>query len=113
LGGVFLILGMIGVRDHLAYNRALWSAVSYLHEQGVKDIDIDGGYVVNGWLQYAHPQNAKRDNHGDVQVNWVNAKDLQGPYRISNHPMNQCQAMKVIQYHRWLGRSGSIYVLRK
>jgi hypothetical protein len=31
----------------------------------------DGGYVVNGWLQYAHPEHAHLDSEG-VSVPWVN-----------------------------------------
>ena len=62
------LVALVGVRDHLAYNRALWVAVQHLRSIGIKPADFDGGYVVNGWLQYAHPEHARRDASGAVQV---------------------------------------------
>jgi len=103
---------MIGVRDHLAYNRALWTAVSRLHERGVKDSDIDGGYMVNGWLQYSHPQNAKQGKDGGVIVNWVTTANNDAPYQISSRPLKERRTVDVIQYQRWLGRSRAIYILQ-
>ena len=41
-------------RDHVRYNAALWGAVDRLLKRGVPASDLNGGYVVNGWLQYAH-----------------------------------------------------------
>ena len=43
----------------------------------------DGGYVVNGWLQYAHPEHARRNSQGQVDVPWVSAKSDR-PYKIAN-----------------------------
>ena len=62
---------------------ALGAAVQHFRSIGIKPADFDGGYVVNGWLQYAHPQHARRDASGAVQVPKVNASAMT-PYRISN-----------------------------
>ena len=98
------------MRDHLEYNRAVWAAVAYLREQGVNPGDINGGYVVNGWLQYAHPENARRDRNGNPLVPWV-TQVIDLPFQISNQPLADWQQIKVIPYGRWLGYSGAIYVL--
>ena len=47
---------MIGTRDHLAYNAVVWSGVAELQAQGVPAAELNGGYVVNGWLQYVRPE---------------------------------------------------------
>ncbi len=68
LVGIFAVLSLVGLRDHLEYNAALWSGVRYLESRGAPASEIDGGWAVNGWLQYAHPENAKtspqRGRHG-------------------------------------------------
>src|SRR5260370_5857091 len=80
----FGILALVGVRDHLAYNGAVWQAVDEVRQMGVKDSEIDGGYMVNGWLQYSHPENAHREEDGRIMIPWLNAVDLELPYQISN-----------------------------
>jgi hypothetical protein len=110
-GALFLTVSMIGVRDHLAYNQALWTAVARLRERGVREADIDGGYMVNGWLQYAHPENAKKDEKGGVLVNNVNASNLKVPYQLSNRPLEGWMTIDAVPYGRWFGRSGAIYIL--
>jgi len=44
-------VSMLGTRDHLAYNAAVWSGMAALQAQGVPAAELKGGYVVNGWLQ--------------------------------------------------------------
>jgi len=108
-----LALSIVGTQDHLSYNAALWRAVDHLRQHGVKPSDIDGWYVVNGWFQYAHPENAARDLKGDVIVPGVNAgpDSVLMPYRISNTPIPGWSQFEAIPYRRRLGRSGLIYVL--
>jgi hypothetical protein len=113
IGLLFLILSTVGVRDHLEYNRAVWGGVAYLHDLGAKDSEIHGGWPINGWLQYAHPQNAPiRNAKGEIRVPWVNDKFML-PYQIANQPMEGWSELTHIPYKRWLGHSGSIYVLRR
>lgn len=110
---VLVLFGMwsfFGVRDHLHYNAAVWRAVDQLRRAGVPPSEIDGGYVVNGWLQYAHPDQAARDTTGKVAVPMMNVGGTL-PYQISNSPMPGRKLIATVPYTRWLGRSGHIYVL--
>jgi len=107
----FGALSLIGVRDHLAYNAALWQAVAEARQMGAKDSEIDGGYMVNGWLQYAHPENAHREKDGHILIPWLNAEDLVLPYRISNREEPGWKVLKSIPYRRWLSPSGEISIL--
>jgi hypothetical protein len=111
--GVLVLYGMIcfiGTRDHLAYNRALWASVKQLQELGAKDSEIVGGYPVNGWLHYAHPASAPRDESGAVMIPWVNS-DNQLRYEISNSPPKKGTVLATRPYTQWMGRSGSLYLI--
>ena len=88
---------------------ALWTAVHHLHLRGAHDREIDGGYVVNGWQQYAHPENAPRDAHGKVVVPQVTVSDTLR-YQISNRRVPDWKLLETLPYRRWMGRSGLIYV---
>jgi hypothetical protein len=70
----------------------------------VKPSDIDGWYAVNGWFQYAHPEDAARDVQGDVIVPGVNAgpDSVLMPYRISNTPIPGWSQFEAIPYRRRL-----------
>jgi hypothetical protein len=103
---------LVGVRDHLTYNRAVWDAVQLLRASGMKPADFDGGYVVNGWLQYAHPEHARRDATGSVQVPSINTR-VQPDVRISNHALAGWKIVASFPYTRWAGRSGHVYVLKR
>ena len=107
------VVSFIGVRDHLAYNRALWQGVDELRRQGAADAEIDGGYVVNGWLQYAHPEHAPRDAQGRILVTWFNTHDSSAKYLISNSPTPARKLLATIPYRRWLGRSGCLYLYER
>jgi hypothetical protein len=68
---------------------------------------------VNGWLHYAHPENAPRDERGNILVPGLMSATNPLPYLIANRPLPQWRLVQVIPYHRWLGRSGSIYILER
>ena len=110
---VFGCVSFVGVHDHLQYNQALWQAVDALRQQGVPDSDIDGGYIVNGWLHYAHPQNAPRDDRGNIVVPGLTIATNPLRYLIANLHVPNRRLVKTIPYHRWLGRSGAIYILER
>jgi hypothetical protein len=60
----------------------------------------------------AHPENAPRDEQGNIMVPWLTTTNsLQ--YQIANIPLQDWQLVQTIPYHRWLGRSGSIYILER
>jgi hypothetical protein len=114
-GALVIVMGLVslvGVRDHLEYNRALWTAVAHLETIGIAPADFDGGYVVNGWLQYAHPERARRDPTGAVQVPGVSASATT-LYRISNLARPGWKVVASVPYTRWATRSGRVYVLEQ
>jgi hypothetical protein len=112
LAGVALlaILSLVGTWDHLQYSRALWDAVSWARQRGIPDRDLDGGYIVNGWLQYSHPEHAARAPNGDVLVPWVNGGPLLR-FGITTVVPAGTRVLHVLPYRRILARSGSLYVL--
>ena len=110
----FTFFSFVGVRDHLEYNSALWQPVNRLLAQGVPASEINGGYLVNGWLQYAHAENARLNEKGYVLVPWVNdSKSNLSRYLVSNSLNPDYLLVEEFLYRRWLGRSGSIYLLER
>jgi hypothetical protein len=102
----------VGISDHLSYSRALWRAVEALAGAGVPVREINGGYVVNGWLQYAHPERAPQDAQGRAKVPWVNAaEDLQ--YKVANSVPGGWDEIARFPYERRLGTPGAIYTLER
>jgi hypothetical protein len=85
-------------------------AVGHLQSMGIAPADFDGGYVVNGWLQWAHREHAHRDAAGAVAVPGVNA-GAAGRYRISNQAKRGWKVVTSFPYSRWMGRSDRVYVL--
>jgi hypothetical protein len=112
LVGVALLAAMsvVGTWDHLQYSRALWDAVGWARRAGIADGALDGGYVVNGWLQYAHPEHAPRAANGDVRVPSVNGGEPPR-YRIGNDVPSGTRVLHTVTYRRILAPSGSIYVI--
>jgi hypothetical protein len=114
VGGLalFALIGAAGITDHLNYNRALWSAVGALDRAGVSPRDVDAGYIVNGWRQYAHPDQAPRGPDGAVDVPWINGA-VELPYAVANTVPDGWTEMHRFPYRRWLGPAGAVYTLRR
>ena len=114
---LFSIVSFVGVYDHLQYNAALWQAVNNLHQRGVADADLDGGYIINGWLHYAHPANAPRDGQGNIVISGISGSTPKtNPttrYQIANVHLPNWRVLETIPYNRWLGRLGNIYILER
>jgi len=109
--GLFAVVSVGALHDDLEYNRALWQGVDYLRGMGIPPARIDGGYVVNGWLQYAHKEQARLNGKGEVEVEFVNAQGTDFNYQISNTLKDGWIKLKEIPYGSWLGTSGRLYVL--
>ena len=107
---VFAVISGIGTWDHLQYNHALWDAVDWARRAGIEARDLDGGYMVNGWLQYAHPEHARRAPNGDVLVPWVNSGESLR-YGIVNGVPAGARVLHVVPYRRIFAPSGSIHVI--
>jgi 4-amino-4-deoxy-L-arabinose transferase-like glycosyltransferase len=109
---LFAVFSLMGTRNDLEYNRAVWAAVDDLRKNGVPDSQIGGGYAIDGWLQYAHPENALRDKDGKIQVAWMTTRERLR-YQISNRPLPGWKVLKAIPYQQWLGESGSVWILER
>ena len=92
------------------YNRALWTAVAWARNTGIDARRLDGGYVINGWLQYAHPEHAERAANGDVQVSGVNW-DRPGRYGIVKRLPAGARVLHAVPYRRILAPSGTLWVV--
>ena len=114
VGGLalFALVSAAGVTDHLNYDRALWLAVSALDRMGVPPRDVDAGYIVNGWRQYAHPDQAPRGSAGEVNVPWVNGSATL-PYAVGNTVPAGWTVVASFPYRRFMGPPGAVYALRR
>lgn len=108
---VFVLVSAGEIHDEVHYNRALWSGVDHLLERGIPPSRISGGYMVNGWLQYAHKENAKVNEKGQILVEWVNDSSGDFDYQISNTQEKDWIVLKEFPYSAWLGPSGHLYAL--
>jgi hypothetical protein len=109
----FGVVSILGVHDHLQYNQAVWRGVDELRRFGAKDSEIDGGYIVGGWLQYAHPDNIPRDDQGKEMIVGLTTKLHVLKFRLSNRALIEGKLLMTIPYQRWLGRSGWIYLYER
>jgi hypothetical protein len=107
---LFVAISGVGTWDHLQYNRAVWAAVAWARQAGIEDRQLDGGYVINGWLQYAHPEHAPRAANGDVQVSDVNGGP-RGRYAIVKRLPPEARVLHAVPYRRVLAPSGRIAVV--
>jgi Dolichyl-phosphate-mannose-protein mannosyltransferase len=111
--GLSAVISVGVLHDDIQYNRALWLSVDYLQETGAPWPRVHGGYIVNGWLQYAHKENAKVNGKGDVQVEWINAETEDFDYQISNKVEAGWLKLKEFRYGAWFGGAGTLHVLQR
>ncbi len=112
LAGVAMLAAISGVGtwDHLQYSHALWDGVAWARRAGIEERELDGGYVVNGWLQYAHPEHATRAPDGNVMVSWLTGHGALR-YGIVNRAPAGALVLHEVAYRRILAPSGRIYVI--
>jgi hypothetical protein len=107
------IISIAVLHDELAYNRALWLSADYLRQTGAPLPRVNGGYMVNGWLQYAHKENAKTNRKGEVEVNIINVVTKDFDYQISNGTEAGWLELKRFPYYSWLETSGDLHILKR
>jgi hypothetical protein len=66
--------------------------------------------VVNGWLQYAHPEQAARAPDGNVLVPWVTGGEALR-YGIVNRAPAGARVLHEVAHRRILAPSGRIHVI--
>lgn len=106
------LVAVAATRDREAAQRALWAAVQDLRARGIPAADIDAGYVVNGWLQYAHPEQAHRDAQGEVAVPWMNAGPAL-PWVIASRPLHDTTVVAEYPFARTFAPPGAVVLLRR
>lgn len=89
--------GALGTRDYFAWNAARWAGVHYLiYEELVEPFEIDAGYEVNYWYNYANAE-----THIDT---WWWVKDARFYFTFT--PLDGYQPVVTIPYSRSLPPSG-------
>jgi hypothetical protein len=78
---LFAVVAVAGTRDALRFNQAVHDSWQSLVDSGVPASDIDAGYVWNGWLLYAHPENLTHGLTSD-DVPWVTS-NRRFPYALA------------------------------
>jgi hypothetical protein len=108
---LYAALSVISTVDHKAYNEAVWAIVTRLRAEGVPVSEINGGYTVNAWLQYVHPEHAHREPDGRITIPFFNDMP-ELTYTISNSPLPGSRVVDEVFYSGWIS-SGSLYLLRR
>ena len=108
---MFAAIGIVAVRDETRVQHALWEAVNDLQRQGVPAAEIDAGYMVNGWLQYAHPERGHHDADGEVSVPWVNG-DPSLPWIVGVGPRPDAEVVRQYPFEL-TGRSPAAVLVMK
>jgi hypothetical protein len=108
----YAVIGVAAVRDRINAEQAVWSAVNDLRQRGVPVSAIDAGYTVNGWLQYAHPEQAHRDANGRVAVPFVNGEAMLA-WVVAASPLPDTEVVGEYRFNRMGRAPGSIFVLRR
>lgn len=114
-GGVAVLsfVSISGTWDALRFNQACAEAFDYLRATGVPAAEIDAGYSLTGWVQYAHPENLPPGANPDEDAPWVTSKK-ELPYVVSNTPLPGHEVLKEISWRGSLWAvSNKVYVLRK
>jgi hypothetical protein len=110
---LYAAVALIGMRDHLALNAAVWQGVAQLEARGTPLSQIDGGYLVNGWTQYAHPEDAPRDERGAPFVPGVSVSPGALSTLIALRPLPGWRVIGRIPYERILAGSGELVLLER
>ncbi len=72
--------------------------------------EIDAGYAVNGWLQYTHPERARRNGSGEISIPMVNSADRLA-YTVSMRRRDPAVILEATPYSGWLFPDGQLFVL--
>jgi hypothetical protein len=113
LFAVLFAIDVTGTRDMLAYARTVTATAGELRAAGVPELDLDAGYVENGWRLYAHPERLPAGKSFDLDVPHVTAKTDGLPWVIANAPLPGYRIDRTVAIPTWWAYTDRIYVLRK
>lgn len=108
-----LVIDVTGTRDELAYARTVTATAAELRAAGVAELDLDAGYVENGWRLYAHPERLPPGKSFDLDVPHVTAKADGLPWVIANAPLPGYRVERTVSIPTWWAYTDRVYVLRK
>jgi len=106
------LVDVTGTRDMLAYQRAVTATAAELRAKGVAELDLDAGYVENGWRLYAHPERLPPGKDFTLDVPHVTAKADGLPWVIANAPLPGYQVARTVAVPTWWAYTDRLYVLR-
>ncbi|MGE0122817.1 MAG: ArnT family glycosyltransferase [Vicinamibacterales bacterium] len=113
LAAVYAVVAVVGTRDTLRFHEAVRDEWQALVDAGVPPGDIDAGYVWNGWMLYAHPQNL-RPGEGRDSVPWITSR-RRLPFTIAKAPLEGYDVARQVEWRGdapWPGPD-RLYVLRR
>ncbi len=105
------VVDVTGARDMLAYTRAVNATAADLRARGIPEVEIDAGYVENGWRLYAHPERLPPGKVAELDVPHVTAKADGLPYVIANAPLPGYHVTATVLVPTWWAVTDRIYVL--
>jgi hypothetical protein len=106
------VFDVTGTRDELAYARTVTATAAELRASGVAELDLDAGYVENGWRLYAHPERLPEGKSPYLDVPHVTAKADGLPWVIANAPLPGYRVTRTIEIPTWWAYTDRIYVLQ-
>jgi 4-amino-4-deoxy-L-arabinose transferase-like glycosyltransferase len=107
------VVDVTGTRDMLAYQRAVTAIAAELRAAGVPELDLDAGYVENGWRLYAHPERLPPGKSPYLDVPHVTAKADGLGWVIANAPLPGYVVTRTVEIPTWWAYTDRVYVLRR
>jgi 4-amino-4-deoxy-L-arabinose transferase-like glycosyltransferase len=91
-------VSVAGTWDMLRFDQFCWDTYNELRMSGVPPRDIDAGYVINGWMLYAHPENLRPGADPKKNVPYITGDEAL-PYKISTSTSDDYDTMKKLTIH--------------
>src|SRR5262245_30260427 len=94
---VLFALSLLVVWNETQTSRAIAQGVAWLRARNIPFANIDAGYVFNGWILYAHPENLTPGAVPERDVPLVTSREKK-PYVIAASPIT---GYRVIHEYSW------------
>src|SRR5262245_22179093 len=94
---VLFALSLLVVWNETQTSRAIAQGVAWLRARNIPFANIDAGYVFNGWILYAHPENLTPGAVPERDVPLITSKERK-PYVIAASPIT---GYRVIHQYSW------------
>jgi hypothetical protein len=111
----FAVYAVVGTRDSLVFQEAIWNLAVYANSQGIPNTRLDAGAAWDGYHLYEY----SRDNNIPVQTPggewWLSlfAPATNSDYRVAGAELASYEVVTRIEYSSWLQREPVyLYLLR-